>query len=83
MGVTREQYEDALDQLEDRYATHATRVNARETVEEFVQQLEAGGAHHATDAAEELAEENDIDLLEVEGTGADGKIIKSDVEALV
>lgn len=38
---------------------------------------------NATDAAAELAEEEDIDLAEVDGTGKDGRITKSDVEALV
>ena len=33
----------------------------------------------ATPAAEELAEEKDVDLSQVEGTGKDGKITKSDV----
>lgn len=34
----------------------------------------------ATDAAEELAEEEGVDLSDVEGTGADGKVLKSDVQ---
>lgn len=37
----------------------------------------------ATDAARKLAEENDIDLASVEGTGADGGITVGDVRALV
>lgn len=37
----------------------------------------------ATDAAAELAKEHGIDLATVEGTGASGRILKSDVEALV
>jgi len=35
----------------------------------------------ATDSARELAAERGIDLSDVEGTGADGRITKSDVEA--
>ena len=37
----------------------------------------------ATDAAAKLAKENGIDLATVTGTGAGGKVIKSDVEALI
>ena len=37
----------------------------------------------ATDSARELAEKHDIDLAEVDGTGSDGRIVKSDVQALV
>jgi pyridoxal/pyridoxine/pyridoxamine kinase len=35
----------------------------------------------ATSAAEELASDHDIDLAELNGTGADGRILKSDVQA--
>ena len=34
----------------------------------------------ATDAAVELAEEEGVDLSEIEGTGSDGKVLKSDVQ---
>lgn len=37
----------------------------------------------ATDAARELAEENDVNLNAIEGTGADGRILKSDVESVI
>lgn len=37
----------------------------------------------ATDAARELAAEHDIDLATVEGTGEDGRVLVSDVRALV
>lgn len=37
----------------------------------------------ATSAAERLAAEHGIDLTLVEGTGVDGRVLKSDVEALV
>jgi pyruvate/2-oxoglutarate dehydrogenase complex dihydrolipoamide acyltransferase (E2) component len=37
----------------------------------------------ATPAAEELAEEEGVDLSEVEGTGAGGRVTKPDVEAAV
>lgn len=34
----------------------------------------------ATSAAEELAAEKDVDLSEVEGSGEEGRILKSDVQ---
>lgn len=37
----------------------------------------------ATDAARELADEHGIDLAEVEGTGADGRIVIGDIRALL
>lgn len=37
----------------------------------------------ATSAAEELAEEEDIDLAEVEGTGKNGKVTKGDVKGAI
>ena len=37
----------------------------------------------ATDAAEALAEENDIDLSTITGTGANGRITVGDVKALL
>lgn len=37
----------------------------------------------ATDAARELAAEHEIDLETVTGTGADGRITKDDVQAVV
>ena len=39
------------------------------------------GPVSATDSAIKLAVENGVDLADVVGTGADGKIIKADVEA--
>lgn len=44
---------------------------------------ESSGPLDATDAAIKLAEENDIDLAEVSGSGTDGRILKSDVEKLI
>jgi len=41
------------------------------------------GDPEATSAAQELAEEADVDLYEVDGTGADGRILKADVEAAI
>lgn len=35
----------------------------------------------ATDRAQELADELDVDLAQVEGTGQDGRIMAEDVEA--
>ena len=40
-------------------------------------------ASDATDAARELAEEHGISLVDVEGTGAGGRIVLRDVEKLV
>lgn len=37
----------------------------------------------ATDSARELAEEHDIDLATIAGSGQDGRIIKADVQAEV
>jgi 2-oxoisovalerate dehydrogenase E2 component (dihydrolipoyl transacylase) len=37
----------------------------------------------ATDAAVRMAEENNIDLTQLEGTGKDGRIIDADVEAAI
>ena len=45
-------------------------------------EVEAKEAPEATPAAEELAKEKEVDLSQVEGSGKDGKIIKSDVEAV-
>ena len=40
----------------------------------------SGGTVDATPAAEDAAKDAGVDLAEVEGTGKDGKITKSDVE---
>ena len=61
---------------EDPAAVHAEGAAAEQALAD-----EAGDAPEATPAAEALAEEEDIDLSEVEGSGAEGRIIKSDVEA--
>jgi pyruvate/2-oxoglutarate dehydrogenase complex dihydrolipoamide acyltransferase (E2) component len=37
----------------------------------------------ATDAARALAEEEDVSLADVDGSGDDGRVLKSDVKALV
>lgn len=37
----------------------------------------------ATDSAQELAEEHGIDLRTIQGTGADGRILKRDVEGAI
>lgn len=44
---------------------------------------ENSGAPDATEAAIKLAEEHDIDLAGVSGSGADGRILKSDIEKLI
>ena len=44
---------------------------------------EGSGELNATDAAIKLAEEQGIDLAEVSGSGADGRILKSDIEKLI
>jgi len=59
-----------------------------EQEEQEEQEEEAASAAEAeeiriTDAARELAEEHNIDISEVEGTGKDGNILKSDIEALI
>ena len=38
---------------------------------------------HATDAAVDLAQENDLDLGKVKGTGADGRITQPDVHSAI
>lgn len=40
-------------------------------------------AYHATDAAQKLADEYDLDISTVTGTGANGSITKPDVEAAI
>ena len=44
---------------------------------------EDSGGPDATEVAIKLAEEHDIDLAEVSGSGADGRILKSDIEKLI
>jgi len=56
---------------------------AEEPVEEEAAEAEEEEELAITSAAEELAEEHGIDLGAVEGTGKDGRILKSDVEAAV
>lgn len=41
------------------------------------------GDADATEAAAKLAKENDVDLAEVTGTGADGRVTKDDVQAFI
>ena len=41
------------------------------------------GTPDPTDGAKSLAEEEDIDLSEVEGSGKKGRVTKADVDALV
>lgn len=43
----------------------------------------SSGSPDATEAAIKLAEEHDIDLAEVSGSGTDGRILKSDIEKLI
>lgn len=52
---------------------------------EVVEDLPEGEAStiEATESAQALAKENDIDLADVTGTGAGGRIIQKDVEALI
>lgn len=51
---------------------------------EEISVVEGEGELNATDAAIELAREAGIDISDVEGTGLDGRILKSDVaEAIV
>lgn len=44
---------------------------------------QVGGEVDATPAAEELAQEEDVDLSDVEGTGKGGRILKSDVQDVI
>lgn len=58
--------------------------NNEVTVEDVVKEVEKAKEElDATDTAVELAEEHGVDLTKVEGTGADGRILKSDVEAVI
>lgn len=41
------------------------------------------GPHNATDGALALAEQADVDLTSVRGSGPDGRIYKRDVEAVI
>lgn len=42
-----------------------------------------GPTFAVTDAAADLAQEKEIDLSDVEGTGTDGRILKSDIERVM
>lgn len=49
----------------------------------WIEPLDEAAEVDATDAARELAEEHGIDLAEVGGTGADGRIVIGDIRALI
>jgi len=67
--------------LEEQRASIAEDAPGSKTGEEANTPPAADSSADATDGAKELAAERGIDLSEVEGTGADGRITKSDVEA--
>ncbi len=67
----------------DERAEEAEEEPAAEAAPEEAVEEEAAPAPDATDAAEELAAEHDVELTAVEGTGKDGRILKSDVQAVV
>lgn len=54
-------------------------------LERIADALEARGVVEvdATDAAKELAIQHGLNIADVQGSGTDGRILKSDVEALV
>lgn len=49
-------------------------------VQDYETQVQPAPETKATDAARDLAEEEGIDLSKVDGSGEDGKILKSDVQ---
>ena len=62
--------------------------NVYDVLNVILEQIEASEAEPVpeptvTGAAKDLADENDIDLSTVEGTGKDGAVIKSDIENLI
>lgn len=63
----------------------ATEVGAKAAPEPEAPKAEAPAADEIdiTDAARELAEERGIDLTKIEGTGKDGRILKSDIDKAV
>jgi len=69
--------------LEDATVSAAPEPEAAPAEPEAGAATEAGEADgiDVTDAAAELADEHGLELAEIEGTGKDGRILKSDVEA--
>ena len=55
------------------------------TSQEDLDAYQAGDSDEidATPDAKELADENGIDLASIEGTGKDGRILKSDVQSAI
>ena len=67
---------------DDRFRRGFRLINAEDFDEEVHTRYEAeapGEEPDATDAAAELADEANLDLSTIEGTGKNGRILKSDV----
>jgi pyruvate/2-oxoglutarate dehydrogenase complex dihydrolipoamide acyltransferase (E2) component len=78
-GATEQDLEDAaVNQLSGDVATAAGGSEGEETMVEKAEDISVDV--DATEAAVRLAEKNKVDLSDVEGSGADGRITKSDVE---
>jgi pyruvate/2-oxoglutarate dehydrogenase complex dihydrolipoamide acyltransferase (E2) component len=68
----------AVNQLSGDVATAAGGSEGEETMAEKAEDISVDA--NATEAAVRLAEENKVDLSDVKGSGADGRITKGDVE---
>ncbi|MDQ5819531.1 MAG: E3 binding domain-containing protein, partial [Actinomycetota bacterium] len=80
-GGREEVFQALFQELMDNYTAMEERINeAQENVANLdTDQIRRQGEVEATDAARRQAKELGIDLTQIEGTGADGRIIVSDV----